>query len=108
MSGFTSLCSLCSIFSLIGGLFYLCMAAMVYNRNPVFLFHKAGMNPFSSKDAPTEAQYEEKLWVMLNTAITFAIAMAICFITSICSGYCDKTKAAQAEFETREAHRHAF
>merc|ERR1712153_97797 len=90
MSGFTSLCGLCSIFSLIGGLFYLCMAAMVYNRNSVFLFHKAGMNPFSSKHLPTEAEYEDKLWVMLNTAITFSVAMAICGICNIGSGYHDK------------------
>ena len=50
-------CFACSIFSLIGTIFYLSCAAMVYRRNWVFISHKAGMSMFTS----TDEQLEEKM-----------------------------------------------
>ena len=51
-------------FSFLGAIFYLISAYMVYNRNFVFLSHKAGMDLFQS----TEEQYHEKMMAMLFVA----------------------------------------
>ena len=52
------------MFSFIGAIFYGICAYMVYNRNWVFLSHKAGMDMFNS----TEEQFNEKMFLMLYTA----------------------------------------
>ena len=51
-------------FSFLGAIFYLIAAYMVYNRNLVFLSHKAGMDLFQT----TEEQYHEKMMAMLIVA----------------------------------------
>ena len=51
-------------FSFLGAIFYLIAAYMVYNRNLVFLSHKAGMDLFTT----TEEQYHEKMMAMLIVA----------------------------------------
>ena len=51
-------------FSFLGAIFYLIAAYMVYNRNWVFLSHKAGMDMFKS----TEEEYNKKMLLMLYTA----------------------------------------
>ena len=51
-------------FSFLGAIFYLIAAYMVYNRNLVFLSHKAGMDLFQS----TEEQYHGKMMAMLIVA----------------------------------------
>ena len=51
-------------FSFLGAIFYLISAYMVYNRNLVFISHKAGMDMFNS----TNEQFHQKMMAMLITA----------------------------------------
>ena len=49
--GFKPLCcGFLGFFSFIGVLFYLIAAYMVYNRNWVFITHKAGMDQFTATE----------------------------------------------------------
>lgn len=75
-----SCCWALGFFSFIGVLFYLCNAVMVYNRNWVFLTHKAGMDQFTS----TEEDFENKMMQMIIVAGIMAGSMMFCCLSSCC------------------------
>ena len=50
MSFSVSCCSCLGFFSLLGAIFYLTCAAMVYNKNKVFIEHKIGLDIFTVSD----------------------------------------------------------
>ncbi len=58
-------CSFCGVFSLIGALFYACIATMVARRNQVFLEHKAGLNIETS----TDEEFKALFWSVATTSI---------------------------------------
>ena len=46
-----TVCGLCGLTSLLGTLFYITCAIMIYRQNTVFLEHKAGLNQFTMTDS---------------------------------------------------------
>ena len=57
-------CGVLGFWSFIGAIFYAIAAVMVYNRNWVFLTHKAGMDQFTA----TEEDFTQKMMQMLIVA----------------------------------------
>ena len=57
-------CGLLGFWSFIGAIFYAISAVMVYNRNWVFITHKAGMDQFNA----TEEDFKQKMMQMIILA----------------------------------------
>jgi hypothetical protein len=61
----SSCCSFCGFLSMLGALFYGCLAIMTIRRNVVFLEHKLGMDQFTWTDEDINQKFWQILWAAI-------------------------------------------
>ena len=109
-------CGLLGFWSFIGFLFYAISAIMVYNRNWVFLTHKAGMDQFTA----TEEDFYQKMMQMvfvsavsiltpINPLIQIMLgSMLVCCLGSCCYQNREDKQNAEDKRAAEERARIAF